>query len=248
MGIRRRQPLAVTVELERFRSSLETAKISVIVPVLNEALIIEEALHRLTTMEGSFETIVVDNGSTDESVRLASRWARTITSQPGRGSALNAGARHAQGEVLLFLHADTCLPDGAFDAVEGALVDESLVGGCFSIAFDGDGWQPRLVGWLYHLFSRAGFFYGDAAIFVRRTTFEAIGGFKPLALMEDLDLCLRLRRRGRTVLLPQRVVSSGRRWREQGFLKTALVYVAIQGLYLLGIRSPTLFKLYKVVR
>lgn len=227
---------------------METTTTTVIVPVLNEARIIETTLRRLTSMEGSFETIVVDNGSTDDTFRLASRWARTITSAPGRGPALNAGASLARGEVLLFLHADTILPPEAFDAIRQGLADRDVVGGCFSIDFDGAGWQPRVVKALYDLFALAGFFYGDSAIFMRRSIFEAMGGFKPLPMMEDFDLCLRMRRLGRTVRLPERVLSSGRRWREQGFLKTALVYVAIQGLYLLGVRRPGLFRRYRPVR
>jgi len=227
---------------------LETKIISVIVPVLNEESIIEESLRRLTSLGGDFEVIVVDNGSTDGSFRLASQWARTITSPPGRGPALNAGAACATGSTLLFLHADTALPHGAFYAIEEAMADERVVGGCFSISFDGEGWQSTLVEDMYRLFAAAGYFYGDAAIFVRRATFDAIGGFKPLAMMEDFDLCLRLRRAGPTVRLQRTVISSGRRWRGQGFLKTVLVYLAIQGLYLAGVRDARLFKLYRAIR
>ncbi len=229
-------------------SGLEPPTISVIVPVLDEALIIERTLECLLELEGNFEVIVVDNGSTDDSYELASRWVQTIRSAPGRGPALNAGALRARSDRLLFLHADTTLPRDAFRSVEEALADPDVVGGCFSISFDGSGWQSRLVEALYRLFALRGFFYGDSAIFVRRSTFEAMGGFEPMPIMEDFDFCLRLRRMGRTARLAQRVVSSERRWRGQGFAKTVLVYLAIQGLYLLGIRHPRLFALYQAVR
>jgi rSAM/selenodomain-associated transferase 2 len=222
--------------------------VSVIMPVLNEERIIEGALSRLAGMGGDFEVIVVDNGSTDGTLGLASQRAKTITSAPGRGPAMNAGAAVAAGEVLLFLHADTHLPDRAFQGVEAAISVEGAVGGCFSVAFDGDDWRGGLVTLLYRAFSRLGFFYGDAAIFVRRDTFWSLGGYKPMALMEDFDLCLRLRKAGRTTRLPLTVSSSSRRWRQQGFLKTLLVFFAIQGLYLVGYRRPSLFKLYRAIR
>jgi rSAM/selenodomain-associated transferase 2 len=221
---------------------------SVIIPVLNEERIIESALSRLAAMDADIEMIVVDNGSTDDTFRLASRWARTLSSAPGRGPAMNAGADVATGEILLFLHADTHLPMGAFQAVQEALADGRNVGGCFSVAFDGDDWRDALVAAMYRAFSRLGLFYGDAAIFVRCDTFRSLGGYKPMALMEDFDLCLRLRRAGRTVRLPLAVRSSSRRWRKQGFLKTVLVFCVIQGLYLAGYRRPSLFKLYRAIR
>jgi rSAM/selenodomain-associated transferase 2 len=239
---------AVTVERERKGSGSEPVRISVIIPTLNEALVIEQSLGRLMSMGGSFEAIVVDNGSTDDTVLLASRWAKTITSAPGRGPAFNAGAAEAKGDILLFLHADTTLPAGAFEAIATALEDPEVVGGCFSVSFDVDAWPSQLVEALYSLFSRMGFFYGDSGIFVRRSALDSIGGFAPLPIMEDFDLCLKLRKRGRTVRLLHKVVTSGRRWRGQGFLKTALVYLAVQGLYLAGVRSPRLFKLYEAVR
>lgn len=222
--------------------------ISVIVPALNEELLIEGALTRVLAMEGDFEVIVVDNGSSDRTGSIAARWAKTITSPPGRGPAMNAGAACSKGDILLFLHVDTRLPSGAFPAIEEVLGDSGVVGGCFSIAFEPDDWRSRLVASLYGLFSRAGFFYGDSAIFVRRSTFESLNGFKPLPLMEDFDLCLRLRKMGRTARLPLRVVSSARRWQKQGFLRMVLIYLTIQGIYLLGFRNPSIFKLYKAIR
>lgn len=229
-------------------SGLEPTTLSIIIPTLNEALIIEGALMRLAARDGNIELLVVDNGSTDGTVALASPLARTITSPPGRGAALNVGAEASRGELLLFLHADTHLPPGALAAIIRAMADPAVVGGCFSVEFDGGGWEPRLAGCLYGLFARAGFFYGDAAIFLRQDAMRRLGGVRPLPMMEDFDLCIRMRRLGRTLRLPDRVVSSGRRWRGQGFLRTAAVYLAVQGLYLLGIRHPRLFRLYRPVR
>lgn len=222
--------------------------ISVIVPMLTEEAIIETALRRLSEMEGDFAVVVVDNGSTDESLRLASKWARTLVGPPGRGPAMNIGAARSDGDILLFLHADTTLPADAFQAVERALTCTGAVGGRFSVVFDGDDRRSRFVTALYEAANRAGLFYGDAAIFVRREVFESLHGFKSLPLMEDFDFCRRLHHAGRTVKLPQTVVSSARRWQHQGFLKTALIYATIQGLYLLGWRRNSLFRLYKAIR
>ena len=199
-------------------------------------------------MEGDLEIIVVDNGSTDGTLRLASRRARTLTSPPGRGVAMNAGAAAATGDTLLFLHADTRLPDSAFEAIATAMADEGTVAGHFAVTFDGDDWRSSLVTRLYAAFSRAGFFYGDSAIFVRRSVFRSLGGFHQLPLMEDFDLCLRLRKTGRIARLPTRVRTSDRRWKRQGFLRTILVFLMIQGLYIAGYRRPALFNLYRAVR
>lgn len=222
--------------------------VSVIMPVLNEERIIESALARLASLEGEFEVLVVDNGSTDATLRLASRWARTITSPPGRGPAMNAGAAAASGETLLFLHADTQLPGESFRVLQATMREREAVGGCFSVTFDGGGVGDSFVELLYRGWSRLGFFYGDAAIFVRRETFRALGGFKPLPLMEDFDFCLRLRKAGSTVRLPLAVRSSSRRWKQQGLLRTSLVFMLIQGLYIAGYRRPALFRLYRAIR
>jgi rSAM/selenodomain-associated transferase 2 len=192
--------------------------ISAIVLVLNE----EDRLSAcLTALAGQspHESIVVDGGSSDGSVGVAqAAGAHVIVSERGRALQANRGARASAGDVLLFLHADTVLAPGALELIERTLAeDPDVVGGSFTLRFD----DPRVVfrlfaavGGVYHRFSRS--LYGDRGIFVRRDVFQALGGFRPLPVMEDYDFGRRLRRVGRIRILRRAVVSSAREFTRQG--------------------------------
>lgn len=196
--------------------------VSVIIPVLNEAAQIADAIAR-TRAVGDCEIIVVDGGSIDGTLAAAGAADRVLTSPRGRARQQNAGAAAATGDVLLFLHADCRLPADAFDAVAQALQDPLCVGGCFRQSIDaggagyrllefGNAARVRLLGWAY----------GDQGIFVQRNAFEALGGFPDLPLMEDLYFMKRLKRRGRVALLPLRLQVSARRWQKQGIVGRTL--------------------------
>ena len=146
-----------------------------------------------------------------------------------RGLQMNLGARRANGDVLLFLHADSRLPPGALAAVEALLSSRAdVVGGCFTMRLDSRSPLCRLASWggdLYHRTGRP--LFGDRAVFVRRGAFEAVGGFRELPIMEDVDLGRRLRRLGRLAVLPGQVVSSARDFEHQGHIKlTAKILLA----------------------
>jgi rSAM/selenodomain-associated transferase 2 len=195
-------------------------KLSVIVPVLDEAQSIARTLDDVLAQDAGVDLVVVDGGSRDATVALAERRARVVCSSRGRARQMNAGADVARGDALIFLHADTRLPPGALRAVSDALEDGSVVGGGFHKRFDSD--APLLRGarertrWWFAL----GLVFGDQALFARSSAFAGVGGFRDTAPAEDLDLSLRLGRAGRLRLLDLEVVTSARRLERQGILRT----------------------------
>lgn len=220
-------------------------KISVIIPVLNEALILESSLRRITAIKGDVEVIVVDGGSTDNSISIAGRFARVLSSPQGRSTQMNLGAKAASGDVLLFLHADTRLPEDAFSAIAETMTDPAVIGGRFKIRLDEPGWQYRMVGAGINLRDRFfNGFTGDQAIFIRKHVFETLGGYRDIPLMEDLDLGRRMCRYGKAVRLPLTVVTSARRWKNNGVFKTILLMWALRLGYLLGRPPQQLYRFY----
>jgi len=225
--------------------------ISVVVPVLNEAHGVPALLDHLFQLEGRFEVVIADGGSTDGTPKLASAHPsapRLVHSPPGRAAQMNAGARAAEGEALLFLHADTRLPPDAYRSLRRALADPGVIGGNFELRFDGADRFSRLLGGWYALQRRAGVYYGDSAIWVRRTAFERLGGYRPLPIMEDYELSRRLQRSGGTRCLPGPVVTSARRWQRIGLLRTIASWVLIRWLFLAGVSPARLARLYPHVR
>lgn len=210
-------------------------KLSVVIPALDEEGQIEAAIASAAA-EG-VEVLVVDGGSRDATPRRArDAGARVLTCAPGRARQLGVGVRHAQGEVVLFLHADTRLAPGWERAVRAALADPGVVGGAFRLRFDAPSPSMRLIEWGARL--RVALFalpYGDQALFARRAALEAVGGVPQVPIMEDLDLVRALRRRGRLALLPLPATTSGRRYRARGVLRTWLRNTLAAAAWLLGV-------------
>jgi GT2 family glycosyltransferase len=160
---------------------------------------------------------------------------------------MNAAARLARGEALLFLHADTRLPADALALIEAALAQPEVCGGNFSLIFDGQTWGARILTRLYPWLRLGGMCYGDSGFFVRRGVFEAVGGFRDLPIFEDCDLYARLRRKGRFARLAARATTSARRF-EGRFLRTFALWAMLQMLYWLGVSPRRLDRFYKPVR
>lgn len=230
--------------------------LSVIIPALNEAaqLPITLACVRAALRPGD-EIIVADGGSTDDTCDIAAGLgARVLHSPRGRGTQMNSGAEAAVGDILLFLHADTHLPPDAADLIRRALDDPAVLGGNFTLQFDAFGLLPRLFAAVYNARSRRSrLFYGDSALFVRRTVFNALGGYKEAVLMEDYALCLALRaeaKRRRSdllfsemlPLLPSPVVTSARRFHGRRGLAWRMVgtWTLLHLLYTLGAKPEAL--------
>ena len=223
--------------------------LSIIIPVLNEASTIASTLEHVLTLEGDYEVIVVDGGSADDTVVIASRYARVLRSERGRGSQMNVGARAARGNLLLFLHADTLLPPGAIARVEQVFSDSRLVGGRFKVELSHPGWVFRIIAFMINLrdyFFRG--FTGDQAIFIRADIFRDLGGYREIPLMEDLDLSKRMMEAGRVIRLPLSVTTSSRRWEKDGVVKTIVLMWLLRLLYVSGLPPSRLKRLYGETR
>jgi rSAM/selenodomain-associated transferase 2 len=223
------------------------ARLSVVIPTLNEAANLARLLPDLLAREPAVEIVVVDGSSDDGSRDVVARYTnvRWIAGQRGRARQMNAGARAATGTILLFLHADTRLPDGAGAAIETALADPTVMGGRFDVRLDSARPLLGVVGWMMNQRSRlSGISTGDQGIFVRRAVFEEIGGYADIPLMEDVDFTRRLKRRGRLAALRLRVTASARKWEREGPVRTMVLMWALRLLYALGVSPARLHRWY----
>lgn len=211
------------------------ARISVIIPTLNEAAHLRSTLLRLESQD-VHEIIVADGGSRDETIAIAEAMhAKVVQTKPARPVQLNAGADIATGDVLLFLHGDTLLPAEGIVAVRNAITNTACVGGAFRLRTDLRRFSMWLVEAAINVRSRAFKWpYGDQGLFVRREVFEQLEGFRNLPIMEDLDFVSRLRRMGRLQILKQHVTTSGRRWAANGVWRTTLVNWTATAMHLFG--------------
>ena len=245
--------------LPHTRALLSSRSISIIIPVLGEGARLRALLDSLRRMQGAttdgiVEVIVVDGGSRDDSVAIASSvpGIRVLRSEPGRARQMNHGAAEATGGILLFLHADTKLPENFAALIGGALADASTVGGAFRIRtrYDGQGTPRRWVRPFLRLADMrsrySGLPYGDQAIFVRADAFRELGGFPELPLFEDLAFSEAMRERGELAILTTPVVVSGRRFQERPFYYFALMN-SFPALYRLGVSPERLARFYKIV-
>ncbi len=225
-------------------------RLSVIVPMLNEEGTIASTLRALRRGAPKAEIIVVDGESEDRSVEAARPHCDVLIDSPrGRAVQMNAGARCASGEVLAFVHADTVVPESFAADIEHALSDPRVVGGRFDVRLDDPHPLCALIGTLISARSRLSrTATGDQAIFVRRTVFDSLGGFADIPICEDLDFIRRLKHAGRIACLRSSVVTSARRWRRGGIIRTVLRMWTIRALYLAGVPPATLSRLYADVR
>jgi len=225
-------------------------RLSVIVPMLDEEAAIAATLRAVRIGAPAAEIIVVDCGSRDRSVELAQPLCDFLIDAPrGRAKQMNAGAARASGDVMVFVHADTIVAASFSRDIEVALDDPSIVGGRFDVKLNDRHPLCWLIGRLISIRSRISrTATGDQAIFVRTSVFKSMGGFPDIPICEDLDFSRRLKRAGNVACLRTRVVTSARRWRRRGIIRTVLQMWTIRMLYLAGVSPSRLSTMYVDVR
>jgi rSAM/selenodomain-associated transferase 2 len=222
--------------------------VSVIIPTLNEATSLGQALHSVRVQK-PHEILVADGGSTDDTAQAAALADRFLHTGRGRALQMNAAAAQATGDVLLFLHADCTLGEGALRAAEQCLRRRSVVAGCYSMRVTAPGWLYRCINTCATArVCLTGLIYGDQGLFLRRRDFERLGGFPLLGLMEDVFFSKRLRREGRLTVLSQPIFVSPRRWQRVGLVKQTLRNWALTAAAVLGVSPDRLAAFYPVIR
>jgi len=221
--------------------------LSIVVPTLNEAEGIVSFLAGLAPLRArGAEIVVADGGSADGTASLAQAFADLVlTARRGRAAQMNAGAAAARGHTLLFLHADTRLPEAADELVTRALSDPAHAWGRFDVAITGRDPALAVVAWSINTRSRlTGIATGDQAMFTRRAAFEGVCGFPDIPLMEDIALSRALGRISRPACLRARVTTSGRRWEQHGLVRTILLMWRLRLAYALGANPHDLARRY----
>lgn len=227
-----------------------TSKInlSIIIPVLNEEKILSKILSNLVIENEKVEIIFVDGGSKDNTVNLIKHQGFNLiqSSIAQRSYQMNLGAEKAQGEILLFLHGDTILPDNYLELIANILANKKVVAGAFELKIAQEKLIFRLVeslvNWRSHLLKLP---YGDQGIFLKKEIFQQINGFSNLAIMEDFELIKRLQKLGKIAIIRTPVKTLARRWEKLGILKTTVINQLIIIGYYLGFDSNQLAKFYR---
>ena len=231
-------------------NSIVKHRISVIIPVLNEASLINETIKSILALpyEGYFEVIVVDGSPECGTINtIQEKRVKKIIAGKGRSKQMNKGALHASGDVLLFLHADTALPLNALENISRAMEQRKVVAGAFDLGISSERPVFRLIETAASLRSRLTRIpYGDQAIFIRKDYFHATGGFREMPLMEDVELMRRIRKAGdRISIIPEKVSTSARRWEKEGVLFCTLRNWTLITLYFFGASPEKLTRFYR---
>lgn len=244
-GAKQKLPGCFHLKLVFIRKDGPALNVSIIIPTLNESGILPTTLERLQNL-APYEILIGDGGSDDGTRDIARQFGVACVDAPrGRAAQMNTAAREAKGDLLLFLHADSHLDEAAYARMTAAMGNGRWVGGAFSLAIDSPVPALQTISRLATLRARyLNLVYGDQGIFVRRDIFRELGGFPPLPICEDLDFFRRLKKRGRTVILREPVVTSGRRWHAEGVYWTTTRNILIASLFLMGFPPSILSKWY----
>ena len=230
-------------------SAKSEVTISIIIPVLNEREGVIKVVDYLRKIKGGcpIEIIVVDGDKKGSTIQyIHDKDVIAIKSQRGRAIQMNNGAKRACGDVLLFLHADTFIPHNAFEHIIAVMRTEKYVGGAFDLGFVSKKWVFKLIASVASLRSRITRIpFGDQTIFIKRNYFEKIGGYTNIPFMEDIELMQRIKKRGDKIhIIPAKVITSTRKWEEDGTLFTMLRNWLLQFFYLAGVSPKKLVRYY----
>ena len=224
-------------------------KVSIIVPTLNEELVLENTLTHIQQLF-PHELIVSDGGSNDYTYRIADRFShRVITGSAGRALQMNAGANEATGDLLLFLHADSRIEPESYRKMLEYMKNPKWIGGAFTLCIESGKWSLKLIALLANIRSKYfGVAYGDQGFFVRKEVFKDMNGFSPIPICEDLDFYYRLRKKGSVILLKEKAHTSPRRWINEGIFFTTVRNFIIAVLFGLGFPLHILTKWSLAIR
>ena len=224
-------------------------KVSIIVPTLNEELVLEKILTQFQQLS-PHELIVSDGGSDDDTRNIAGRFShRVITGSAGRALQMNAGANEATGDLLLFLHADSRIEPESYRKMLEYMKNPKWIGGAFTLCIESGKWSLKLIALLANIRSKYfGLAYGDQGFFVRKEVFKDMNGFSPIPICEDLDFYYRLRKKGSVILLKEKAHTSPRRWINEGIFFTTVRNFIIAVLFGLGFPPHILTKWYLAIR
>ena len=223
--------------------------ISIIIPAFNEEKIISKNLSHLAELQSKAELIIVDGESSDRTKEIAHKVGTVITSKKGRAVQMNKGAFSSTGEVLLFLHADTYIHSETLGNIESVMKDEEILGGCLTQRMDKEGVSLRFFEGFGNVRARlTRVFYGDQGIFVRKKVFNQIGAFPEVPVMEDVIFTKKLRKKGKTKVLSDKVIVSPRRIEEKGIMRTFLLYSLMNMMYWFKFPLEKICKVYGDLR
>ncbi len=226
-----------------------TEKISVIIPVFNEEVGINRIIDRIGKISGEedIEIIVADGSPSGNTIgAIDERKVIKLLSPRGRARQMNRGAEKAGGDILLFIHADTILPSGAFHEIGRILADPRYTAGAFGLSFDNRSLPFRIIEFTAGIRNLlTGTPFGDQTYFLRKIDFLKLGGFPDIPLMEDLEFMRRIRKAGRKIRIsPLKIVTSARKWEREGIIFTSLRNIFLQLLYYLGVPAEKLMRFY----
>jgi rSAM/selenodomain-associated transferase 2 len=223
--------------------------VSIIIPIYNEEKILLENSSRFKTLSQQSELIFVDGGSNDRGVELAKSYAKVLSCKKGRAKQMNCGARFAKEDVLLFLHADTVIFPNTVASIKEKVMGNGFIGGCLTQRIDRSGIEYRLIEGFGNIRARiTRIFYGDQGIFVNKDAFFKMGGFPEVPMMEDAIFTKRLRKLGKTFVLPDKILVSPRRWEARGLIRTIFLYLFLNILFWLRVSLDRLKRFYEDLR
>ncbi|MFA5117290.1 MAG: TIGR04283 family arsenosugar biosynthesis glycosyltransferase [Candidatus Omnitrophota bacterium] len=223
--------------------------VSIIVPLYNEENVLLKNSARFEGLSRAGELIFSDGASSDRSVDIAGKHGKVVYAPIGRAAQMNQGAFHAKGDILLFLHADTIIAPDSLAAIEKSIIEDGFIGGCFTQEIDNNAFIYRLIAGQGNLRARLSKeFYGDQGIFVKKDAFLSIGGFPEVPILEDVLFTRKLRDRGKTIVLADKILVSARRWENNGVIRTAVLYNLIIILFRLKVPLHKIKRLYEDLR
>lgn len=224
--------------------------ISIITPVINERDFVKPFFEQMRALNGDFELILVDGGSSDgtleevrKSIEELSHPTRLLEARVGRAAQMNRGAEEAQGDILLFLHVDCLIPKDSLGFIEAEIYKNRIIGGAFKQTFSTSDSFLRFISTFGNLRSRlTGTFFGDYGIFLRRDLFQKIGGYDNTPFLEDVELCWKAKKYGRLSQIDRHILTSPRRYLSNGRLRTTVIFAVVCLLHLLRIRPRFFIK------